>query len=383
MTDSARTPHRPGVLPMPEGVTDVSPEAFAAAAPAGRVRRVAGATLLLRPRVALVTAVLLAVSAVLAAFAMTVGTLQIPIGEVIGALGAGIAGWFGVENPDASSNQHVVQNLRLPRVITAVFAGAALGVSGAVFQSVSRNALGSPDVIGFTTGAASGAIVQIIVFQADAWMVAVGAVTGGLLTAVVVYLLSVKGGVTGGYRLILIGIGVGAVLSALNGLLLVMGDLDNAITANIWLSGSLDARKWAHAVPVLAGTLLLVPLVALLARHATMMEMGDDLAAQLGIRVERTRLALMILAVLLAGLATGAAGPIAFVALAAPQLAVRLTGTRSVPVVSAAAMGAALLVAADVLAQVLPTQATIPIGRVTGIIGGIYLIWLLTRSKQV
>lgn len=345
--------------------------------------RVGRARLLVQPRPALVTSVLVIAVVVLGLTAMTVGTLQIPAGEVASALGALVAGWFGVDAGEGGSSQHVVQNLRLPRVLTGIFAGAALGVSGAVFQSVSRNALGSPDVIGFTTGAATGAIVQIVVFQAGAWEIALGAITGGLLTAIVVYLLSVKGGVTGGYRLILIGIGVGAVLAAVNGLLLVMGDLDNAITANIWLAGSLDARTWSQAIPVMIGTVVIVPLVLLLAKRAALMEMGDDIASQLGVKVERTRLGIMLLAVLLAGLATGAAGPIAFVALAAPQLALRLTRGRGLPVISAGAMGAALLVAADVLTQLLPTQAAIPIGRVTGIIGGIYLIWLLTRSKQV
>lgn len=131
------------------------------------------------------------------------------------------------------------------------------------------------------------------------------------------------------------------------------------------------------------GTIVLVPFVASLARRASLMEMGDDLAQQLGVRVERTRVLLMLLAVSLAGLATGAAGPIAFIALAAPQLVIRLTRSRGMPVLSTAAMGACLLTAADVLTQVLPLTASIPIGRMTGIIGGLYLIWLLTRSKQV
>ncbi|WP_298038658.1 iron chelate uptake ABC transporter family permease subunit [uncultured Microbacterium sp.] len=339
-----------------------------------RVIRRGSFSLVLSHRLITVTAVLLALTAVLGVVAMTIGTLPIPFANVVSAL-------FGA--PETVRDGKVIQNIRLPRVVTAIFAGAALGVSGAVFQSVSRNALGSPDVIGFTTGAATGAIVQIVLFQAPALQVALGAVIGGLLTAVVVYLLSRKGRVTGGYRLILIGIGVGAVLSAVNGLLLVTGDLDNAIAANLWLSGSLDARKWAHALPVMIGTVVLIPCVAALARRATLMEMGDDLAQQLGVRVERTRVLLMLLAVALAGLATGAAGPIAFIALAAPQLVIRLTATRGMPVLSAAAMGSCLLVLADILTQVIPITASIPIGRMTGIIGGIYLIWLLTRSKQV
>ena len=353
-------------------------EALAAAHPGGRVLTLGPLTLVTSARVVSVTVALVAVTVVLGAVGMTAGTLRLPLAEVVGALWGGITGDRG---DDVASR--VVLGLRLPRVVTAVFAGAALGVSGAVFQSVSRNALGSPEIIGFTTGAATGAIVQIIVFQADPVRVSVSAVAGGIITAGVVYLLSVSNGVTGGYRLILVGIGVGAVLQAVNNLLLVMGDLDTAVAANIWLSGSLEARGWEHALPVLVGVVVAVPAVAALGRRATLMEMGDDTASQLGIRVERTRLLLMLIAVALAGLATGAAGPIAFIALAAPQLAARLTGGTGMPVVTSAAMGAALLVLADTVAQSLPVLATVPIGKVTGVVGGLYLIWLLTRSKQV
>ncbi|SJM65249.1 iron chelate uptake ABC transporter family permease subunit [Gulosibacter sp. 10] len=330
-------------------------------------------SVLVSPRLVAVTAVLLALLLVLGVFAMTVGSLDISMGDVLSAL-------FGGED---GRNTHVVQNLRLPRVLTAIFAGAALGVSGAVFQSVSRNALGSPDIIGFTTGAATGAITQIVIFQGTPLEIALSAVAGGILTAAAVYLLSRKGGVTGGYRLVLVGIGVGAVLGALNGLMLVLGELDNAIAANLWLSGSLDARNWGHALPVMIGVVLIVPFIGALGRRASLMEMGDDLSQQLGVRVERTRLLLMLAAVVLAGLATGAAGPIAFIALAAPQLVIRLSRSRSMPVFSAGAMGAAMLLVADLIGQLLPVTATLPIGRITGIIGGFYLIWLLTRSKQV
>lgn len=120
------------------------------------------------------------------------------------------------------------------------------------------------------------------------------------------------------------GIGVGAVLTALNGLLLVKGNIDDALTANLWLSGSLHARNWTHALPVMIGVLVLLPLMKWLARPLMMIGMGDEMAKQLGIRIERVRLVMMLFAVILAALATGAAGPVAFIALAAPQLAARL-----------------------------------------------------------
>lgn len=337
-----------------------------------RVLRYRGFSVLVDLRLVAVGATLLLLVVALGAYALSIGTLKIAVADVIQILlgnGSGVG-------------ERVIMNIRLPRVLTGIFAGAALGASGAIFQSISRNALGSPDVIGFTTGAATGAIAQIILFNGTPSQIAISAVVTGLLTAAVVYLLSSNRG-GGGYRLVLTGIGVGAILAALNGLMLVKGNLDDAISANLWLAGSLNARTWLHVWPVLIGTLVVIPIVAAAARSLSMVEMGDDLARQLGIRVERTRLFAVFLAVLLAALATAAAGPIAFVALAAPQLHARLAGTSNLAVFGSAAMGALLLILADLTTQLLPIGFAVPIGRMTGIIGGLYLIWLLTRSKQV
>ncbi|WP_445375490.1 FecCD family ABC transporter permease [Photorhabdus tasmaniensis] len=340
----------------------------------GKVWRLGKVSLVFVPRNLMVICAILLLIMVLALFSMTIGKFNITIEQIITIFWGRGSGTI---------SEKIIMDIRLPRVLTAIFVGAALGVSGAVFQSISRNALGSPDVIGFTAGAATGAILQIVLFDNSAVRVAISAVAGGTLTAVIVYLLSLKSGAIGGYRLILIGIGVGSVLSALNGLLLVKGNLDNAVMANLWLAGSLNARTWIHVFPVLMGVVLLVPLVLLMARKLSIIEMGDDIASQLGIRVERVRLIMIFCAVVLAALATGAAGPIAFVALAAPQLVVRLTRSRNMPVISAALMGTCLLLAADLFTQLLPLQAAVPIGLMTGLIGGIYLIWLLTRSRQI
>ncbi|PTY38676.1 ABC transporter permease [Saccharospirillum sp. MSK14-1] len=324
---------------------------------------------------ALVVAVALSLVLMLAMLAsLVMGTLDIGLAELLAILGG------RAENP---LYHHIVLNIRLPRAVTALFVGAALGASGAVFQSISRNALGSPDVIGFTTGSATGAIAQIVLFGGGALSVAVAAVAGGVLTAIVVYGLSVRGGQAGGYRLILTGIGVGAVLAALNNLMLVKGDLDDAVAANLWLAGSLDARTWQQAIPVALGVVVLVPLCIVGARALALMEMGDDAAAQLGVSVERQRRALLFYAVVLAALATGAAGPIAFVALAAPQLVRRLVPYTGLAVMNSALMGATLMLVGDVLTRLLPFNLTLPIGRVTGIVGGVYLIVLLARARRL
>lgn len=324
-------------------------------------------------RLAAVTLGLIGLTLLAALHAITLGRVPLPFGEVLATLAG---------HGDGGMQQQVVLNLRLPRVLAAIFVGAALGVSGAVFQSISRNSLGSPDIIGFTTGAATGALAQIVVFGGGPLAVAFSAVLGGLLTAGLVYLLAFRHGATGGYRLVLAGIGAGATLSAVNGLMLVRGDLDSAVAANLWLAGSLNARTWEHVFPVMAGCVFLIPLIGLAVARLGLIEMGDDIARQLGVNVERTRFGMIACAVLLAGLATGAAGPIAFVALAAPQLAMRLTGGRGVPVASAAAMGALLLVLADLLTQLVASNLVLPIGRMTGLVGGLYLLWLLTRPRR-
>ncbi len=305
-------------------------------------------------------------------YALAVGRFTLPISSVFQAVA-------GEGNPMA---QQIVRMIRLPRVLTAILVGFALGVSGAIFQSVSRNALGSPDVIGFTTGAATGAIVQIVLFSGSPVAIVLSAMVGGLATALLVYWLARHHGAVKGYRLILMGIGIGAVLSALNGLLLVKGDIDNAVTATLWLAGTTQGRSWVHVIPVVVGIALLLPLIMLCARELNVMKMGDDVASQLGVGVERTRRIMTFCAVILAAVATSAAGPIAFIALIAPQLAIRLTRSSNLPVVSAGLVGGCLLLGADLVAQIQPSGFTIPVGLMTGVIGGGYLLVFLLRGDS-
>ncbi|WP_243399902.1 FecCD family ABC transporter permease [Arthrobacter glacialis] len=315
-----------------------------------------------------------AATVLLALVAMQTGTISLSFSEVMAAV-------FGLsDDPKATL---VIQRIRLPRTVTAIGVGLCLGAAGATFQSISRNALGSPDIIGFTTGAATGAVAQIILFNAGPVATALAAIAGGLLAAAVVYLLSVRGGVSGGYRLVLVGIGVGALLAAVNTVLLSKGDEDLAAQAQMWLSGSLAGRSWDHAIPVMLAVAFLLPVLLIQGRSLGLLEMGDDVARALGVRVEASRLTSMAAAVGLTAVATAAVGPIAFVALAAPQLAARLTRSVHVPMGTGALMGAALLVACDLLTQRLPLQAHVPIGLMTGLVGGCYLLWLVTRSKQI
>ncbi|MBG2875422.1 iron chelate uptake ABC transporter family permease subunit [Proteus alimentorum] len=309
----------------------------------------------------------------LAFFALTTGKFPIEFSTLLDIV---------VGQSEGGIKEKIVMDIRLPRLLTAMGVGAALGISGAIFQSISRNVLGSPDVIGFTTGAATGALLQIIIFNGTVVDIAISTLIGGMATALIVYLLSLKNGVMSGYTMILIGIGIGAILHAFNGLLLVKGNIDNAIMANLWLAGSLNARTWQHVYPTFIGLLILVPLIIFYAKSLTLMEMGDDMAQQLGVHVGRVRWIMIFSAVLLASLATASAGPIAFVALAAPQLVIRLSHSGKLPIVGSALMGSLLLLSADVLSQSLPINITMPVGLMTGVIGGLYLLWLLTRKQR-
>ncbi|MFC5722354.1 FecCD family ABC transporter permease [Streptomyces gamaensis] len=274
----------------------------------------------------------------------------------------------------------VVTDLRLPRSLDGVLVGCAMGTAGAVFQSLSRNPLGSPDVIGFGHGASAGALVAIVVLGAGTAQTALGAVGGGFATAAAVYLLAWKRGVHG-HRLVLVGIGASAVLGAVTSFLYVRAELGKAAQAASWMAGSLNGRGW-HDVTVAAVALAaLLPLVLARARGLAVLEMGDDAAAALGVRPERTRLVLLAAGTGLTAAAVAAAGPVPFVALAAPQLARRITGATGPNLLPAAWTGALLVTGADLLAQRLTGSALLPVGVVTGVAGGAYLGWLLLRER--
>lgn len=364
---TARAPGAPGALEAPG---DAAPGDAA-----GRVLRLAlgPVRLCVTPSTVVVVAVVVVLLLVAGCGALMAGTIRLSAGEVVGALvgdGRGRAG-------------RVVWGIRLPRLVTAVCVGAALGASGCVFQSVSRNALGSPDVIGFTTGAATGATAQIVLVGGGGLATSLAAVGAGLATAVVVYLLARRRRRTGGYRLVLIGIGVSGMLSAMTTILLARSDLDLASQAQVWLAGSLAARTWEHAGIGAVGVVVLVPVLAVFARRLSVMEMGDDQAEGLGVATERARLVVMLVGVVLAASAVAAAGPIAFVALAAPQITRRLTGVAGVQVLASALVGSLLLVVADLVSVNLPSRLAVPVGLVTGVIGGLYLLWVLSAKEDV
>lgn len=319
----------------------------------------------------LVTAVLVLLALATGVLALGVGDYQVAVPDVVRALVGALDG----------PARTVVVDWRLPRVLLALLLGAALAVSGAIFQSLTRNPLGSPDVIGFSAGSYTGALIAMLVVGGGYAAVATGSLLGGVATAAAVYLLAYRGGVQG-FRLIVVGIGVSAMLASVNTWLILKAELQQAMMAAVWGAGSLNAVGWAQVGPTVVALLVLVPALAVLGRRAALLEMGDDAAQALGLAPERSRAALVVVGVALTALVTAVAGPISFVSLAAPQLARRLTGGSGVGMASSAAMGALLLVVSDVIAQRAFAPTQLPVGVVTVSIGGAYLVWLLVREAR-
>jgi iron complex transport system permease protein len=318
-----------------------------------------------------VSLLLLVAIVVVFALSLAVGDFPVPLGDLPGLL-------FGGDGVGRAA--YVVTELRLPRAVTGVLVGVAFGTSGALFQRLLRNPLASPDVIGVTQGASAAAVVAIVLFGAGGAVVSAAALAGALLTGATIYLLARRGGVHG-YRLVLVGVGVGAVLTSVVSYLMTWADVTLAQQALVWLTGNLNGRGWDHALPLAAALVVLLPAALVQSRALTGLQLGDDTAAGLGLRVDRSRVALLLAAVALAAFATAAAGPVAFVAFVANPIATRLVGGARAGLVPAALTGALVVLLGDFAAQhLLGTQ--LPVGVVTGAVGAPYLLWLLATANR-
>lgn len=276
----------------------------------------------------------------------------------------------------------IVVTHRLPRALIGVLVGAAFGAAGGVLQRLARNPLVSPDVIGINAGASAGAVVMIIGAGASAAWVTGGALTGAVVAAAALYAVAWRGGFSG-YRLVLVGIGVAAMLSSAATFLLSRADINTAYAAAVWLVGSLSGRSWPDVVPVTLGLFLLLPVVLALVRRLAVLELGDDLARSLDPRVGRARVVLLGCAVGLSALATASAGPVGFVALVAPQIVRRILAERSPGLLASAGTGAFIVVAADLLARTAFAPRELPVGVVTAVVGAPVLIALLVRGNRI
>ncbi|NUV79315.1 iron chelate uptake ABC transporter family permease subunit [Streptomyces sp. CAI-155] len=344
--------------PAPRGAAPAS----VAAATRRRVR-----SALRRRTVILVLAVL-----VVAAFAVTLmaGRTFYPPGDVWRVI-------LGEQVPGAS---FTVGRLRLPRAVLAVVAGFSFGLAGVTFQTMLRNPLASPDIIGISSGASAAAAIAIVTLSLGEVQVSVLAIAAGLGVALLVYALAFRGGVVG-TRLILIGIGISAMLDSITSYTLSQAaewDLQEAMR---WLTGSLNGTTWDQVLPALAAAAVLTPLLLGQSRNLSAMQLGDDTASALGVRVERTRITVIVAAVGLIAFATAAAGPIAFVAFLSGPIAARIVGAGGSLLVPAGLVGALLVLVADFTGQ-FAFGERYPVGVVTGVLGAPYLVYLIIRTNR-
>lgn len=288
--------------------------------------------------------------------------------------------WAALTGTGTKGDEFILWTLRLPRLATGLAVGACMGLSGALFQTLTRNPLGSPDILGLTQGATSGALIAIVLTDATLQLTAGFAAIGALATGLLIWALT-RGGDPSGYRLVLVGIGVAAILAGINGYLLTRTSIVDAFRAVYWLTGDLSGRDWAQAkivALVLAGGVLVV---AVLSRGLDSLRLGEATATGLGVHVTGTRVIALVTASVLTAGAVAVAGPLAFVALAAPHIAARLTGS-SRSFLCSAICGALIVTAADAVAVAGIGDRQLPTGVVTGVVGGLYLVWLLIAHRK-
>lgn len=359
--------------------TELAREQLRAVRPPLRIGPFSG---VLRPAVLLTVLVLVVVLLALFCLDVAVGETTLPIGRVLDVLSGG----------GTRSQRFIVLDSRLPRALTAVVVGAALGLAGAITQSILHNPLASPDILGITSGAGLGAVAVVVGTGGATTGIAatlgtpLAALVGGLATAVVIYLLAWGRSATGergatGLRLVLIGIGVNAFLLSAVNYLLTRAELQDAMRAQLWLTGSVGTTDTARLIPVAVVTVGLLIAAGASARTLAVLRMDAETSRGLGVRIQTQQAALIGTSVLAASLATAVAGPIGFVALAAPQVARRLLRTPGEPVLGSALIGAILVVGADVVSRTL-VPVDLPVGIVTAALGGPFLLFLLVRMNR-
>ncbi|WP_280275626.1 FecCD family ABC transporter permease [Nocardia wallacei] len=343
--------------------------------------RVGPFSAVLRITVLLTVVGLVVATLVLFALDIAVGEFAIPLERVFDVLTGG----------GTRAQRFIIFESRLPRAVTAVVAGAALGLAGAITQSILHNPLASPDLLGITAGSSFAAVAAVAgtgtaTGAAATVGVPLAALAGGLLTAAAIYLLAwgrSRDGAAGatGMRLVLIGIGVNALLLSGVSWLMTRATLTDATRAQLWLTGSLNGADWSRAVPAAIALTVVLVVTAASARTLAALRFGTETTRALGVRLQAQQGLLLGAAVVAASLATAAVGPVAFVGLAAPQIARRLLRLPGEPVLGSALVGALVVVGADVIARtVVPVD--LPVGIITAALGGPFLLLLLVRTNR-
>lgn len=275
----------------------------------------------------------------------------------------------------------IVLQVRLPRAVLAILSGAAFGLAGIIFQTLLRNPLASPDIIGISHGASAAAVFCIIVLGWSGLAVSLGALSGAVLTALAIYFLAWRDGITP-YRIVLIGIGMAAMLGAVISYIFTRARIFDVQQAMAWLVGSLNAARASDSLVLGLAMLVLIAALLFLVRGLDALELGDDSARGLGGNIEQTRVGLLLVAVGFAAFATAAVGPVGFVAFVSGPIARRLLAGAGRGLAQAAGVGAVVMLGSDLVAQHALPSVQLPVGVVTGAFGAIFLLWLLMASGR-
>jgi len=291
---------------------------------------------------------------------------------------------LGGELPELDRRTLIVWNIRLPRVFVAILVGMNLGVSGAIFQAVTRNELASPYILGVSSGAGLMILLTLVVFGGLSTLLPLIASAGGAAAFLLVYVIAWKNG-TSPVRLVLAGVIVGTVFQSLQtGLFFFADDLGVVQSAIAWTTGSLTGTDWEQVRLALPWTILAVALSAAGARQCNVLLLGEQTARSLGMSIERVRFALSTVAVLAAAASIAVAGIVGFVGLIVPHMVRTTVGSDYKQlIVGCLFVGPALLVVADVGARLALSPTQIPVGIVTGLIGGPYFLYLMRRQQEM
>jgi iron complex transport system permease protein len=290
----------------------------------------------------------------------------------------------GGEIPEMNKRSLIVWNIRLPRVIVGAFVGMNLAVSGAIFQAVTRNELASPFVLGVSSGAGLAILLTLVVFSGLSTVLPIIAALGGATAFLVVYAIAWKNG-TSPVRLVLAGVIVGTVFGSLQtGLFFFADDIGVVQSAIAWTTGSLTGTDWEQVRMALPWTVLSMALALVSSRQLNVLLLGENTASSLGMNVEKVRFALSGVAVLAAAASIAVAGIVGFVGLIVPHMVRTIVGSDYKKlVVGCIFAGPALMVAADVGARLALSPVQIPVGIVTGLIGGPYFLYLMRKQDEM
>lgn len=288
--------------------------------------------------------------------------------------------WQTLTGSGTRIEQYVVFQVRAPRTAMALVTGAALGIAGALLQSYLGNPLASPDLLGISGGSGFAAVFTILALGTTGPVLALSAFVGGAVVAIIL-MIAGRALRDGGFRLILAGIGISFLTASAIDFLMVRAKVEEARTALLWLTGSLSSTPWWQVLTVLAVLIASIPALVAAARWLPITQLGPETASGLGVRSERVRWVIVGVAVLLTAATCAFVGPIGFIALCAPAIARPLLGHGAVGVATSGALGAVLLLVADLLAQFAIPGLSMPVGVVTGAVGAVFLLWLLATSK--